>query len=100
MRTGGTALDHGFFRGIMSTATKTGRMERQPELSGQTVVVIGGSTGIGVELQEKLAPIVVYAFCAICEGALARRQIRWQYFLAQRQTVAARSTPAHDPPAP
>ena len=33
----------------MSTATNTFPMQREPELLGQTVVVIGGSAGIGLE---------------------------------------------------
>ncbi len=33
----------------MSTATTASRLRREPELLGQTVVVIGGSAGIGLE---------------------------------------------------
>jgi NADP-dependent 3-hydroxy acid dehydrogenase YdfG len=33
----------------MSTATATFSIRREPELFGQTVVVIGGSAGIGLE---------------------------------------------------
>ena len=33
----------------MSTATAGSPIQRQPELLGQTVVVIGGSAGIGLE---------------------------------------------------
>jgi hypothetical protein len=33
----------------MSTATTTFPIYREPELLGQTVVVIGGSAGIGLE---------------------------------------------------
>lgn len=33
----------------MSTAEKTYRIQREPELLGQTVLVIGGSAGIGLE---------------------------------------------------
>ena len=33
----------------MSTATGSSLLQRQPELLGQTVVVIGGSAGIGLE---------------------------------------------------
>jgi len=33
----------------MSTATNTFPSQREPELLGQTVVVIGGSAGIGLE---------------------------------------------------
>src|SRR4029077_6560783 len=35
--------------GIMSTATAASPIPRGPELLGQTVVVIGGSAGIGLE---------------------------------------------------
>jgi NAD(P)-dependent dehydrogenase (short-subunit alcohol dehydrogenase family) len=35
--------------GIMSTATAGSPIQREPELLGQTVVVIGGSAGIGLE---------------------------------------------------
>src|SRR5215472_12770044 len=35
--------------GMMSTATTTSPIPREPELRGQTVVVIGGSAGIGLE---------------------------------------------------
>jgi hypothetical protein len=34
--------------GIMSTATPS-PLRREPQLAGQTVVVIGGSAGIGLE---------------------------------------------------
>jgi len=37
----------------MSSATITSRMERQPELLGQTVVLIGGSMGIGLETARR-----------------------------------------------
>lgn len=58
MRTNGIALDHGFSGEIVRAATKTGPLHRQPELSGQAVVVIGGSRGIGLELQERSHPYV------------------------------------------
>jgi NADP-dependent 3-hydroxy acid dehydrogenase YdfG len=35
--------------GIMSTITRTAATQREPELLGQTVVVISGSAGIGLE---------------------------------------------------
>jgi short-subunit dehydrogenase len=35
--------------GIMTTATTVTTSQREPELTGQTVVVIGGSAGIGLE---------------------------------------------------
>jgi NAD(P)-dependent dehydrogenase (short-subunit alcohol dehydrogenase family) len=37
----------------MSTATTTIRVRREPELLGQTVVVIGGSAGIGLETARR-----------------------------------------------
>jgi short chain dehydrogenase len=39
--------------GIMSTATIVSTMQREPELLGQTVVVIGGSGGIGLETSRR-----------------------------------------------
>src|SRR5579863_8324362 len=43
----------------MKTATAASPIQREPELAGQTVVVIGGSAGIGLET----------ARCARAEGA-------------------------------
>jgi NAD(P)-dependent dehydrogenase (short-subunit alcohol dehydrogenase family) len=37
----------------MSTATTASSIQRKPELLGQTVVVIGGSTGIGLETARR-----------------------------------------------
>ena len=37
----------------MSTATTTVPIRREPELLGQTVVVIGGSAGIGLETARR-----------------------------------------------
>jgi NAD(P)-dependent dehydrogenase (short-subunit alcohol dehydrogenase family) len=37
----------------MSTATTGFPIQREPELLGQTVVVIGGSAGIGLETARK-----------------------------------------------
>ena len=37
----------------MSTARTTFSMQREPELLGQTVVVIGGSAGIGLETARR-----------------------------------------------
>jgi NADP-dependent 3-hydroxy acid dehydrogenase YdfG len=39
--------------GIMSTATVATSIHREPELLGQTVVVIGGSAGIGLETARR-----------------------------------------------
>jgi hypothetical protein len=41
--------------GIMSTATAGSPIQREPELLGQTVVVIGGSAGIGLERADEHA---------------------------------------------
>jgi NAD(P)-dependent dehydrogenase (short-subunit alcohol dehydrogenase family) len=37
----------------MSTAITTSHTQREPELPGQTVVVIGGSAGIGLETARR-----------------------------------------------
>jgi short-subunit dehydrogenase len=37
----------------MKTAITVSHTERKPELSGQTVVVIGGSAGIGLETARR-----------------------------------------------
>jgi NAD(P)-dependent dehydrogenase (short-subunit alcohol dehydrogenase family) len=37
----------------MTTAPAVGPIQRQPELLGQTVVVIGGSAGIGLETARR-----------------------------------------------
>ena len=37
----------------MSTATTASPIQRKPELAGQTVVVIGGSAGIGLETARR-----------------------------------------------
>jgi len=39
--------------GIMSTATTASTIRREPELLGQTIVVIGGSAGIGLETARR-----------------------------------------------
>jgi NAD(P)-dependent dehydrogenase (short-subunit alcohol dehydrogenase family) len=39
--------------GIMTPATGTAEAEHKPELGGQTVVLIGGSTGIGLETARR-----------------------------------------------
>src|SRR5271165_5381829 len=39
--------------GIMSTANTASPSQREPELLGQTVVVIGGSAGIGFETARR-----------------------------------------------
>ena len=41
------------YRRIMSTASTTYSIQREPELLGQTVVVIGGSAGIGLETARR-----------------------------------------------
>jgi hypothetical protein len=42
----------------MTTATDAATTQREPELRGQTVVVIGGSAGIGLETQAVHGPRV------------------------------------------
>jgi NAD(P)-dependent dehydrogenase (short-subunit alcohol dehydrogenase family) len=37
----------------MTTATAVSPAQREPELAGQTVVVIGGSSGIGLETARR-----------------------------------------------
>ena len=37
----------------MNTAATTSHIQRKPELQGQTVVVIGGSAGIGLETARR-----------------------------------------------
>ena len=37
----------------MSTTTTASRIQREPELLGQTVVVVGGSAGIGLETARR-----------------------------------------------
>jgi hypothetical protein len=41
------------FGGIMSTVATALRIQREPELLGQTVVVIGGSVGVGLEMARR-----------------------------------------------
>lgn len=41
-------------REIMNTATNISSIQREPELLGQTVVVIGGSAGIGLETARRV----------------------------------------------
>src|SRR5580658_5131064 len=43
----------GLIGGIMSNAVTTSQIQREPELLGQTVVVIGGSAGIGLETARR-----------------------------------------------
>jgi NAD(P)-dependent dehydrogenase (short-subunit alcohol dehydrogenase family) len=71
----------------MTTATTINATERQPELAGQTVVVIGGSSGIGLETARR----------ARAEGAdvvlTGRNNERLQRAAA---ALGARSTAAFD----
>ena len=41
----------------MSTAPSPTRVQREPQLAGQTVVLIGGSAGIGRETARQLAAL-------------------------------------------
>ncbi len=47
------AVPEGTMGGIMSTATTSVPVRREPDLLGQTVVVIGGSAGIGLETARR-----------------------------------------------
>src|SRR6516225_7528306 len=47
-----TSSDH-WPGGMMSPATRAVSAQREPELFGQTVVVIGGSAGIGLETARR-----------------------------------------------
>jgi Thioredoxin like C-terminal domain len=42
----------------MSTARTTFSVQREPELLGQTVVVIGGSAGIGLETARRMYQLI------------------------------------------
>jgi NAD(P)-dependent dehydrogenase (short-subunit alcohol dehydrogenase family) len=71
----------------MTTTTRTGSVTREPELLGQTVVVIGGSAGIGLETARR----------ARVEGAEVVLAARDPERLAQAALdVGARSTAAFD----
>jgi NAD(P)-dependent dehydrogenase (short-subunit alcohol dehydrogenase family) len=77
--------------GIMTTATTVTTGKREPQLTGQTVVVIGGSAGIGLETARR----------ARAEDAdvilTARNHDRLQRAAAE---VGARSTAAFDATGP
>ena len=79
--------------GIMSTATTAVPVRREPELLGQTVVVIGGSAGIGLETARR----------ARAEGArvvLTGRNIeRLQLAGAELEAVSTAAFDADDPAA-
>ena len=77
----------------MSTATVAPPADREPELLGQTVVVIGGSAGIGLETARR----------ARAEGAnallseaiiLAIHQGGWAHFSTPPSALAAAFTEA------
>jgi NAD(P)-dependent dehydrogenase (short-subunit alcohol dehydrogenase family) len=46
-------MEPGLIGAIMSTATTSSDIQRKPELLGQTVVVIGGTAGIGLETARR-----------------------------------------------
>jgi NAD(P)-dependent dehydrogenase (short-subunit alcohol dehydrogenase family) len=72
---------------VMTTAPAAGGFERAPELAGQTVVVIGGSAGIGLETARR----------ARTEGAEVILTARRPEPLARAaDEVGARSTAAFD----
>src|SRR5580658_9607949 len=75
----------------MSTATTTVAIRREPELLGQTVVVIGGSAGIGLETARR----------ARAEGArlilTARDPERLQRAAAELEALSTATFDANDP---
>src|SRR5262245_18007718 len=77
--------------GIMSTATTTSPIPREPELLGQTVVVIGGSAGIGFETARR----------ASAEGAklilTARNRERLQRAAGEIGALSTAAFDANDP---
>jgi NAD(P)-dependent dehydrogenase (short-subunit alcohol dehydrogenase family) len=77
----------------MSTATTASRIQREPELLGQTVVVIGGSAGIGLETARR----------ASAEGAklilTARNPERLQRAASELDALSTAAFDATDPAA-
>ncbi len=75
----------------MSTATTASRLRREPELLGQTVVVIGGSAGIGLETARR----------ARAEGAkvilTARNTDRLQRAASELDALSTAAFDAADP---
>ena len=75
----------------MSTATTTVPIRREPELLGQTVVVIGGSAGIGLETARR----------ARAEGArvilTGRNQERLQRAGSELEALSTAAFDANDP---
>ncbi len=75
----------------MSTATTTVPIRREPELLGQTVVVIGGSAGIGLETARR----------ARAEGArvilTGRNQERLQRAAGELEAMSTAAFDANDP---
>ncbi|MGB0125398.1 MAG: SDR family oxidoreductase [Silvibacterium sp.] len=75
----------------MSTATTTVPVRREPELLGQTVVVIGGSAGIGLETARR----------ARAEGArlilTGRNPERLQFAARELEALSTAAFDANDP---
>ena len=75
----------------MSTATTTIPIQRKPELLGQTVLVIGGSAGIGLETARR----------ARAEGAkvilTGRNPVRLQRAASELEAVSTAAFDAEDP---
>ncbi|MGC2212976.1 MAG: SDR family NAD(P)-dependent oxidoreductase, partial [Silvibacterium sp.] len=75
----------------MSTATTTVPVRREPELLGQTVVVIGGSAGIGLETARR----------ARAEGArlilTGRNPERLQVAARELEALSTAAFDANDP---
>jgi len=78
---------------IMSTSTTTVPFRREPELLGQTVVVIGGSAGIGLEIARR----------ARSEGArlilTARNPERLEVAAGELEPIRTAAFDANDPAA-
>ena len=77
----------------MTTATTAASSRREPELLGQTVVVIGGSAGIGLETAGEPAP---RAPASSSPGAIANASSRQR---ASSVPSAPRAFDANDPAA-
>ena len=77
----------------MSTATTTVPIRREPELLGQTIVVIGGSAGIGLETARR----------ARAEGArlilTGRNPERLEFAASELEALSTAAFDANDPAA-
>ena len=79
----------------MSDAPAVGVTARAPELLGQTVIVIGGSSGMGFETARRArAEGAEVVLTGRDQSASSRRQARWT------QPASPRSMPATRPCSP